>query len=180
MLPKIGSVQQIINTPFKRKSDGRSIMAQFHAPRHTATGGVQDPFRLVRTGNKSILKPGDVLIGGSKKKYLIIRGGVEENYGADSGVFKAVELDHVARVYRAQKVLDSITKRTNDILVDLGAMDYAQTPLNQAEDMMRIQYDHYEILTDFPLLIGDSIDKLKIVQQCETRLGVTWARMRDA
>lgn len=180
MLPSLGITQQILNTRFTRKADGRFIMAQFMAPRHTATGGVEDPYRLVRAGRRSIAQPGDVLVDG-KRKYLLIRGGVEELApGADSVVFKALELDRVAKVYRSQKVLDPITKRTDDTLALVGCMDYAATPLKQQEDTLRIQYDAYEIITDFPLLIGDSIDQTKIIQQSESRLGVTWAKMRDA
>lgn len=179
MLPNLGDVQQVLNTRFKRKSDGRFIMAQMYAPRHSATGGVEDPFRIVRVSPKSPMKAGDVLVSGMKK-YLVVRGGVEElSGGSGNAVFKAIELDRSAVVSRSTKQLDSITKRTNDVLAPVGTMDYAATPMRQQEDVTRIQYDHYEILTDFNLEIGDTIDGNKVVQQKETRLGVTWGRMRD-
>lgn len=178
MLPKLGGTQTILNTRFKRKSDGRFIMAQFYAPRQTATGGVEDPYRIVRASPKSILKAGDVLISG-KRKYLIIRGGAEERAGVDGLVFKALELDRTGKVWRTVDVVNDITKRTDKVPQCVGDIDYAATPMRQEEDVVRIQYDHYEFLTDFQLLKGDSLDKNKVVQQVETRLGVTWARMRD-
>ena len=179
MLPKLGPLQQILNTRFKRKSDGMLVMAQFYAPRSSATGGVEDPYRVVRVGPKSVVRPGDVLIGATKKKYLLLRGGSEERDGIDGIIYKTIELDRQAEVFRTLSVSDPITKRTNTSLVSAGKMDYASTPTRQGEDSLRIQYDNYDILTDFKLLVGDSIDKNKIVQQAETRLGVVWARMRD-
>ena len=179
MLPKLGPLQQILNTRFTRKADGMLVMAQFYAPRTTATGGVEDPYRVVRVGPKSVVKPGDVLIGGNKNKYLILRGGAEERDGIDGIIYKTIELDRCGEIFRTVKTTDPITKRTNETLSLVGKIDYAATPSRQGEDSMRIQYDNYEILTDFKLLVGDSVDKTKVVQQAETRLGVTWARMRD-
>ncbi len=178
-LPKLGPLQQILNTRFKRKSDGQYIMAQFFAPRSSATGGVEDPYRVVRVGPKSKLRNGDVLVGASGKKYLMLRGGSEERAGIDGTIYKILELDRTANVWRTTKTTDPISKQTVQTPTLIGPMDYAATPLRQEEDVLRIQYDHYEILTDFPLLIGDSIDQKMLVQQKENRLGVTWARMKD-
>lgn len=179
MLPKLGPLQQLLNTRFKRKSDGMLVMAQFYAPRTTATGGVEDPYRVVRVGPKSVVKPGDVLVGANKKKYLILRGGSEERDGIDGTIYKTIELDRRAEIFRNTTMVDPITKRSNSSLTSFGFMDYAATPTRQGEDTIRIQYDNYEVLTDFPLQLGDSVDKKKVVQQAEIRLGVTWARMRD-
>lgn len=180
MLPSISELQPILHTKFRRKSDRLFVMAQMYSPRSTATGGVELPFRLVRAGPKSIIKAGDVLLAAKGRKYLLAYVGVEEDGSGGASVYKAVELDRTGVVYRTADVLDPITKRTNKTLTSAGWIDYAQEPRKPQEDTQRIQYDGYDIYTDFPLQVGDNIDKKKVVQQAEIRLGVTWARLRDA
>jgi hypothetical protein len=180
MLPSVSNLQPILHTRFRRKSDRLFVMAQMYSPRSTATGGLELPFRICRAGPKSIIKAGDVLLGSKGQKYLLAYVGTEEDGSYGATVYKAVELTKTGVVYRTTDVLDPNTKRTNKSLTSAGWIDYAQEPRRQNEDTGRIQYDTYEIYTDYPLKVGDNIDKNKVVEQAEIRLGVTWARMRDA
>lgn len=153
-------------------------MAQFFSPKHSTTGDLADPYRVVRVGPKSPLQAGDVLVH-QNRKYLMLYTGADEASFPGATVFKALELDQTAQIYRKTKTLDPITKRTNETDTLVGWMDYAAEPTRQAEDSLRIQYNNYEILTDFDIRVGDLVDKKLIVQQVEIRQGITWARMRD-
>ena len=178
-LPRLGAYQPIFNTRFKRKSDSRFVMAQMLSPKTGTAGGLELQYRLVRVSPKSPLIAGDVIL--SVRKYLLLDSGREERQGPDYAVFKAVELDRSTTVMRGTKTTDTITKRVNETLASVGTMDYAEVPLRQEEDTLRIQSDHYEILTDFPLQVGDKlVNSSRVVHQVEKRYGAYWAKVRDA
>lgn len=156
-LPSLGYLQPILNSDFRRKSDNIKVRAQLNPPRTSATGGLELQMRLLKTGPNTRLIPGDVVIGNRGRKYLLLGQGKDERNTEGQGVFKSVELDRKTVLLRATKTTDPITKRTNEGLVVMGTIEYAEIPLRQSEDTLQIPYNNYEVLTDYPLQIGDKI-----------------------
>lgn len=156
-LPPLGKLQGMLNSTFRRKKDNALFRAQLNPPRLSTTGGLEIQMRLLKVGPESRLLPGDVLIGGRGRKYLLIGSGVDERQGQNAGAFKSVELDRITTVFRSVTTTDPITKRTDSTWDSVGSMDYMEVPLRQEEDTLHIPSDRYEILTDFPLKVGDRL-----------------------
>lgn len=179
-LPQFSSLLGITNVTFKR-TDGLLIRGQMFSPRNSTSGSLDESRRSIRVSNKSILKSGDVLLGGKGRRYLIYDNGVEERgIGAeDFRVYKTIEMKFNGALYRASVVLDPITKRSDKKWLPLGTIFYSRLPLREAEDSLRIPDARYEIMTDYQIKIDDKIDNKIIIEQAEFRLGVYWGRMRD-
>lgn len=156
-LPALSRLQPILGSSFRRKSDNILVRANLNPPRAKSTGGLEDEYRLLKVGKLTPVRPGDVLIGGTGRRYLLLGGHRDERQGEGKAVFKSLELNFVSKVFRATKVLDTKTKRTNEIFVEVGSIDFAETPLRQEMDTLNIPFGRYDIVTDFELRVGDKL-----------------------
>jgi hypothetical protein len=169
-LPFLGKVASILTSRFRTPA-GSYVMGQLLPPSNSSQAGMADPRRPFRTSHKSLLKPGDVIIGAENRRYLILDNGISDRDGVEYKIFKVLPLNRSDVLKRTQKTFDNVTKRTVETLVTLNIIWYELEPMRPMEDTFRIPTDQYTLITYYPVKPGDRLGEIEI-NRVEFRLGV--------
>jgi hypothetical protein len=169
-LPSLSKVATMFTSRFKTP-EGMHVMGQMLPPRSGAAGGMEDPRRPFRTGPKSTLRAGTVIIGADATRYILLDNGVAERDKVDYRTYKVLPLAKSAVLNRVTKTLDPNTKRMVEAPLSMGTIWYDIEPTRAMEDTFRIPSNQYTMITDFAVQMGEQLGDL-LITRVEQRLGV--------
>lgn len=171
-VPHMGDTASILFTDWRVHTGGK-VRGQLSAPRMSRTADFGEPRRIFITGRKSRAKPGTVLLGTDRRRYLLMANGLEDRNGIDYKTFKALELTETLDLYRKVETFDPVTQRTlgmQDELVSASVWAYVED-LRARLDAPGVSTNRFRITTYYPIQAGDTFGGYRILRVDES-LGV--------
>jgi hypothetical protein len=163
-----------------RTDDGRSFYGELVKPApSTRPDNFDHPRRILRTGAKSIVNVGNVMLTQNRRRYLLADHDDVETARLDFRMFQLFELNNHVSWKRPTSVSDAVTGLGREsIPTNLGLIYCAyEQPAIVQDATIRDRKTKYRVITKETLQLGDILDdKLKVIMVW-TLLGVPFAEV---
>lgn len=160
------------------KADGSQFYGLLGKPTTVQTReAFYQPRMVLVTPPNGNVQPGDVFIGASGRKMIVLDNAVEESVGLTQDCFYVVLLNTTVSWERPKVKEDAVTLMvSSDGFEDLGTFDCSMIYEKYEESLVfKVETPIYQIITDKELKLNDIINKTLTVKKVQKQLGVTIA-----